>query len=89
MVVALLISTYMLFDPAKWVYDLMQLTFMSLDFRVFILVLAVGGFLCSYLAERFAFPRLAKFIGTMKTRLRPKKQKQRKQYKVVQEAMRI
>ncbi|KAB8349560.1 hypothetical protein FH972_023584 [Carpinus fangiana] len=29
MVVALLVSTYMLFDPAAWVYKLMQLTYMG------------------------------------------------------------
>lgn len=89
MVVALLASSYMLFDPAQWLYKLMQLTDMSLNFKIFILVLAIGGFLCSYLAERFAFPRLARLVGRMKARLRPNKQKKRKQYKVIQEAMRI
>lgn len=89
MVVALAISSYMLFDPADWLFDLMELTWMSFSFRGFIVALAVGGFSISYAAERILFPRLAKFIGVARTRLRPEHQKKRKEYKVVLEGMRV
>lgn len=89
MVVAVGISTYLLFDPAPWVYDLMELTWMSASFRIFIVALAVGSFACSYLAERLVFPRLAKWIGTASAKLRPQSQKKRKEYKIVLESMRI
>lgn len=75
MVVALLISTYMLLDPADWLYDLMQFTYISPSFKTFVVVLAVGGFACSYLMERYIFPPLAKWIGQANARLRPKYQK--------------
>ena len=87
MVVALLIASYMLLDPADWLYDLMQLTYLSTQFKVFLLVLAIGGFLCSYVAERVLFQRLARFIGKAKQKLRPSHPKQRKQYKIIQESM--
>ncbi|WPG97456.1 putative cation-transporting atpase [Acrodontium crateriforme] len=88
MFVALAVSSYMLFDPAKWLYKLMELTDMSVNFRVFILVLGVGGFSCSYLAEKHIFPLLAKWIGNaiQKSRGVPKK---RKEYKVIAKDMRI
>lgn len=89
MVVAVGISLYMLFDPAEWLYSLMELTWMSMSFRGFIVVLAVGSFSCSYLAERLLFPRLAKWIGKANAKLRPSHQKKRKEYKIVLESMRM
>ncbi|KAK4983511.1 hypothetical protein LTR50_007185 [Elasticomyces elasticus] len=88
MVVALAISSYILFDPAEWLYNLMELTWMSMKFRIFILVLAVGGFVCSYVAEKLLFPHLARWIGKAKERWGGRKKK-RKQYKTVLESMRI
>ncbi|KAG9877897.1 hypothetical protein KCU94_g21845, partial [Aureobasidium melanogenum] len=82
MVVAVGVSAYMLFDPAPWLVSLMELTDMSTSFRVFILVLAAGGFACSYLAERAVFPPLAKWIGKANAKLRPSHQKKRKEYKL-------
>lgn len=91
MVVALLISTYMLFDPADWLYDLMQLTDLSLRFEVFLLVLAAGGFACAYFAERVLFPQLARGVGKLAQRIRTargKGGKKRKEYKVILEGLR-
>lgn len=88
MLVALAISSYMLFDPAPWLAKLMELTWMSIKFRVFVLVLGVGYFACSYLAERQLFPRMAKWIGRFNQRVRGR-EKKRKEYKVVLEDMRI
>lgn len=89
MVVAVGVSAYMLFDPAPWLVDLMELTDMSISFQVFILVLAIGGFACSYLAERVVFPPLSKWIGKANAKLRPSHQKKRKEYKLIAESMRI
>lgn len=88
MAVALGISTYMLFDPAPWIEDLMELTWMSPEFRIFILVLGIGAFLVSYLAERQLFPSLARGIGKLKQRF-SKTPKKRKEYKIILEDMRI
>jgi len=91
MVVALLIATYMLFDPADWLYDLMQLTDMSERFKVFLLALAVGGFACAYLAERVLFQQLAKVVGRLAQWIRTRRGgggKVRKQYKIILEGMR-
>ena len=85
---ALAISSYILFDPATWLYKLMDLTWISPIFKIFILVLGIGGFGCMYLAERLVFPRLAKWVGRANARWRGK-QKKRKEYKVVLEDLRI
>lgn len=86
--VALAISSYMLFDPAPWLYDLMELTWISPIFKIFILVLGLGGFCCMYLAEKLFFPRLAKVIGKLIIKVRGRVKK-RKEYKIVMEDMRI
>ena len=88
MVVALLISTYMLFDPAHWLVDLMRLTYMSDKFEIFLVVLGLGGFACSYGAERYFFPQLARTIGRVKEWARPGRKK-RKQYKSILENMKV
>lgn len=88
MLVALGLSSYMLFDPAPWLMEWMELTWMSSKFRVFVLVLAIGSFACSYLAERQLFPRLAKWIGKARTKWRGR-QKKTKEYKIIKEGMRI
>ena len=89
MAVAIAISSYMLFDPPPWLSSMMELTWMSSSFRIFVLVLAVGGFAVSYSSERLLFPRLAKWIGKTRAKLRPEHQKKRKEYKLVMESMRF
>jgi len=84
-VVALLVSLYMLLDPAQWLRDFMDLTDMSLDYELFLLALASAGFAIAYFAERHLFPIMAKYIGKLKLALRPSHQKKRKQYKVILE----
>jgi len=91
MVLALSIATYMLFDPADWLFDLMQLTDMTWRFRVFILALATGGFACAYLAERVLFQQVARGIGMLGQRIRSARGlggKKRKEYKIILEKMR-
>ncbi|KAL2429098.1 cation-transporting ATPase [Exophiala dermatitidis] len=84
-VVALLMSLYMLLDPAKWLADFMDLTEMSLDYELFLLALAAAGFAVSYLSERHFFQLLAKYIGRLKLWLRPAHPKKRKRYKIIAE----
>lgn len=87
MLVALAISAYMLFDPAPWLEDVMELTFLSQSFKIFILVLGLGGFAVSYLSERQIFPHVSRIIGKVVHRFgKPKK---RKEYKIILEDMRI
>ena len=85
--VALLISLYMLFDPAQWLSNFMDLTAMSLNYELFLLVLAVIGFAIAYLAERYLFPIMAKQVSKLKLLLRPSHPKKRKRYKEILEAM--
>jgi cation-transporting P-type ATPase 13A2 len=86
-VVALLFSSYMLFDPSDSLAKFMQLTKMSWDFRSFILVLGVGYIALAWTSENFVLPRLAKYLGILKTSI-TRKPKQRKAYKLVLEQMR-
>ncbi|GAB7362420.1 hypothetical protein MBLNU230_g2743t1 [Neophaeotheca triangularis] len=88
MLAALAVSSYMLFDPAPWLYDLMELTDMNNWFKVFILVTALAGFAVSYLAEGWVLPRLARWLGLANVKFRGTVKK-RKEYKVVSEGMGI
>lgn len=88
-VAALFISTYMLLDPADWLYDLMDFTDLSNNFKIFLLALGVGGFACSYASELYVFPAMAKFVGKTKEHLFPSLRKKRKEYKLIMETMRI
>ncbi len=83
---AFLVSTYLLFNPTVWMQRFMQLTYLSRDYKIFLLVLAIFGFGCSWVAEKALLPRLAKRIGKIKERYRPK---QRKLYKMLQDEMRV
>ena len=66
----------------------MELTATSNTFKVFILVLGFGGFLCMYMSERQLFPPLAKWVGKASMKWRGK-QKKRKEYKLILEDLRI
>ena len=88
-VVTSLFSFYMLLDPGVWLSRLMQLTDMSADFKVFVLVLALGGFACASIAERRVFMWLARLLGKLHNRLWPHRRKKRKHYKHLLEEMRM
>jgi cation-transporting ATPase 13A3/4/5 len=88
MITALFISTYLLLDPAKWLFELMELTYMSWDFKLVILAIAIAGFAAMYGSEIWFFPRLARWIGEVKIKIRPKSRKKRKEYKIIQDSMR-
>lgn len=86
-VVGLLFSSYMLFDPALWLSNFMQLTEMALDFRIFILVLGIGYFAIAWVSEKYLLPKLAKVIGITKQQI-SNVPKSRKAYKLIQEKLR-
>ncbi|KAL8882787.1 MAG: hypothetical protein Q9198_000280 [Flavoplaca austrocitrina] len=77
----------MLFDPAAWLASSMQLTFMTVQFRVFIVLLAIGGFACAWLAERRIFLLLARGIGKTHDLIWPHRRKKRKRYKILLDSM--
>ncbi|DAA75462.1 TPA_exp: putative P-type ATPase [Trichophyton benhamiae CBS 112371] len=84
-IIILLFSSYMLFQPAKWLYKLMELTYMSPEFKTWILILALGGFAAAWVCENHIFPKLARGIGRLNRWLRPHTKKQRRRYKVLLE----
>ena len=88
-VATLLFSIYMLMDPGAGLSGFMKLTTISLDFKGFILVLALVGFLCAWTAERYAFPWCASIIGRIHVWIWPDRRKKRKEYKLLSEKMRI
>lgn len=79
----------MLTDPASWLVELMELTYMSFDFKIFLLGLAAAGFAVMYFSEVFVFPNLAKWIGILKVKMAPRTKKKRKEYKIIAEEMRF
>lgn len=87
--VTLLVAAYMLFDPAQWLTELMQLTYLSVGFKVFLLVLGLANFGMAYLGEKVLLPALARWIGVLKDRVLPGWRKERKGYKVIVESMRL
>lgn len=84
-----LFSTYMLFDPGDWLAHLMQLTDMSVNFKVFVLLLALGAFVCAWIAERRVFVWIGRLVGKLHCRLWPGRQKRRKEYKIVLKDMQM
>ena len=62
---------------------------MSWDFKVELLFIAICGFAVMYGSEIWFFPRLAKWIGDVNVKLRPKSRKKRKEYKLIVEGMRM
>lgn len=88
-VATVLFSMYLLLDPAEGLAEFMQLTYLSLDFKGFMLFIAAVGFACAYVAERRGFPWLAKAVGKVHDWAWPHRRKKRKEYKLLSERMRI
>lgn len=82
MTCALLISSYLLFDPAPWLYTAMELTYTSPLFKLSMLALATAGFVASFGGEKVLFPWLARGLGRWRARL-SRHVKRRKAYKVI------
>ena len=86
-VVTTLFSAYLLLDPAPWLVDLVELSYLSLPFKLFLLILAVAGFLVAFVGEHYIFVWLSQYIGKVHDRMWPRRKKKRKEYKVWQEKM--
>lgn len=86
-VVTLLVSVYMLVDPGVGISDFMQLTWLSTNFKLFILILGLGGFACAWVAERHLFQWIARLLGRAHDRIWPQRRKKRKEYKRLLERM--
>ncbi|OAT12298.1 ATPase [Blastomyces gilchristii SLH14081] len=84
-IVTLLFSTYMLFEPARWLFNFMQLTEMSNPFKIWIMGLALISFAIAWFGERQIFPRLARLVGRFHCWLRPDQAKQRRRFKILLE----
>ena len=82
----MLFTAYMIVSPTRWLKHLMQLTYLSGDFKVFIIALGALYFLLAWVGEHYLFQRIARAIGHWKVAL-TKKAKKRKEYKVIQERM--
>lgn len=86
-VAALAISIYMVLIPAHGVKHLMQLTKISPNFKMVLLILGLAYFVLSWTAENYIFQGLARWVGKAKLKL-ANTPKQRKEYKVIAERMR-
>ncbi|KAI5790094.1 hypothetical protein EDC01DRAFT_616492 [Geopyxis carbonaria] len=86
---AISITTWMLFYCPTWLYDLMQLTNLSTTFMASLTGMSLIYFIAAYLGENYLFPRLANLIGLINKRLLRNETKKRKPYKLIQEKMRI
>lgn len=84
--ITLLLTFYMIFIPADWVQDLIQLTKTSYDYKVLIVVFGAAYLALAWTSENYVFQRLAKAIGKTKEAT-TKQTKKRKEYKLIQERM--
>jgi cation-transporting P-type ATPase 13A2 len=82
----LLVTGYMVVGPAHWLKKTMQLTYISWDFKLFIIALGVLYIALAWLGQNVVFQRLARLIGQAKESL-TKLPKTRKQYKLIRERM--
>lgn len=80
-VTASLISTYMLLDPGAWLSRLMQLTYMAPKFKLYVLLLSIGGLIVAWTGERHAFIFVARWIGKILATVSPMQKSKRKEYK--------
>jgi cation-transporting ATPase 13A3/4/5 len=76
----------MIADPARWLKKLMQLSHMSWDYKLFLVLLGLVFFAMAWIYEKFLSLRLARLIGTANEWCTGRA-KRRKQYKVIQETM--
>jgi cation-transporting P-type ATPase 13A2 len=82
------VSVYMVLGPAHWVRKLMQLTQMSFDFKCVLIGLGIIFLAASWAYEKLVSQSLAKLLGQANRRITGSVKK-RKQYKVIQESMRV
>lgn len=79
----------MLFDPATWLASLMQLTKTPIEFKLFLLALALGGFSGAWVVEKYLSIWIARVLGKASVLVWPQSGKKRKIYKIILEEMRV
>lgn len=79
----------MLFDPATWLARLMQLTKTPLEFKIFLLVLALGGFSGAWVVEKHFSIWIAGVLDKASGLVWSQSGKKRKVYKTILDEMRI
>lgn len=78
----------MLSETSEIIMTVMQLTPIPWSFEFFLVILAISSFAASWVSENYVFPSLARIIGRTIALVRPKQEKNRRQYKVLLERMR-
>lgn len=86
-IITLLVTVHMIVGPAHWLKKLMQLTKISWDFKILLLLLGAAYFAVAMVAEKWVLPSAARAIGRAKLAI-TKQPKKRKEYKVIQESLR-
>ncbi|KAK1237514.1 hypothetical protein MKX08_003139, partial [Trichoderma sp. CBMAI-0020] len=85
---SLAVTGYMIASPAFWLYDMMQLSQMSWDYKSFLVLLGLGYFALAWIYDNFISLRLARFLGAANEWCTGRA-KTRKQYKLIKEAMKL
>jgi cation-transporting ATPase 13A3/4/5 len=85
-ITAVVVTLVMIAGPFDWLANVMKLTYLSSDFKFFIVGLGMGYLALAWMGEHWAFQPLARLIGKAKQSVL-KQPKRRKQYKVIQEQM--
>jgi cation-transporting P-type ATPase 13A2 len=83
----LALASYLVIHPAKSIRHIMQITQMAGNFKIFLMIFAIFGFIISWLAEHHAFPFLVRFLGNAYRRIMRNRGKKRRQYKILLEEM--
>lgn len=83
---SLIVTIYMILSPAHRIKKIMQLTSMSLDYKLFLIGLGLVYFLLAWVYEKHMGMHLARILGRAKERITGKAKK-RKMYKLIKESM--
>ncbi|KAG5929110.1 hypothetical protein E4U42_007088 [Claviceps africana] len=83
---ALVITVYMICNPAHWLKNLMELSSIENDYKLFLLLLGVLYFFFAWAFDRHLAMPLARGIDYVQQKI-SRKAKKRKQYKIIREQM--
>lgn len=84
--VAMAITVYMIWSPARWLSELMELSHIEKGFQLFLLLLGVLYFFFAWAFNSYLAMPLARSIRYMHHKITGKA-KRRKQYKIMRERM--
>ncbi|PSS02441.1 hypothetical protein BD289DRAFT_359689 [Coniella lustricola] len=84
--VTLMITLYLVLSPTRWLKKGMQLTKISWDFKLFLIMLGLVYLGAAWTSEHYVFDRLARVIGKLRQATTGRRKK-RKQYKLIKDEM--